>query len=329
MAKANTINKRIAKLQNAILSADSIIEDDPEPISMSPTLDRLLGGGITPGSTTIITGKYKIGKTTIALRMAKKAQENGYKVVIANVEHRLTRRDLKQSGLDRSEEKLEVMSSNEKEIYSAEDFLVFVKNKLETEKNIFVIIDSVSALCSEKLMVEDFTQQDRSNIPHLLSKFTTLIAPIIKVSKNIIVMITHQVSDTGISRSTIHEVSGNKIQYAADFKLASRYKQMWEDPTTGKTIGLKIHWKTQTSALGAPDLEGISYVRFGEGVDEVAEIFDIGTTIKVIEQAGAWYKISYKEKEYKGNGELKFCAMLKENPEVLKFLTEEVKKWTS
>jgi hypothetical protein len=77
---------------------------------------------------------------------------------------------------------------------------------------------------------------------------------------------------------------GNRIQYAVDVDLECTYTEKWKvgggsDDESGTEIGKKIHWVTgSTAGNAAPGMETISYLRYGIGIDEIYELFDLAKT---------------------------------------------------
>ena len=148
----SSADKDILKEYGDVLHDPSSIVDRPlEIISIGPKLDIALGGGVPEGSLFIMTGPEKVGKTVTALTFCANAQKNhDRKVYYANIEGRLKKRDLTGiSGLDLSPEEMQIISSTEGNILSAEKYLSIIDNIVHTKPGAVAVVDSFSALSSE------------------------------------------------------------------------------------------------------------------------------------------------------------------------------------
>lgn len=77
-----------AKAEPAKLSEVSMSEEDKIHIGMEE-LDRVLGGGIVPGSLTLVGGDPGIGKSTLLLQVCQKLSEKGRRVLYISGEESL------------------------------------------------------------------------------------------------------------------------------------------------------------------------------------------------------------------------------------------------
>lgn len=210
-----------------IVSA-SHIRRPKKVITISPNLDMALGGGVPEGSFVILTGAQKLGKTTLALQLAANAQKLEFgnrKVYYADVEGRIKERDIDGIfGLDTSPENFIVIGSTEERLLYAHHYLDLALHFLKTQKNIVMIIDSVSQLCSEGRITESTGDRYRDDVPLMLASFTKQVANILPVTNNILVVITHIIANQGHGMSPTMEASGKKIQYQGDVKMKATYQ---------------------------------------------------------------------------------------------------------
>lgn len=322
------MSKLYQKIAESTITASSIIDRERQIISVSPAIDVMLGGGIQSGSLTIIRGKYKAGKTTTCLHFAKKAQEQGYRIVYLNIEARLTSRDLNSvPGLDLSPEKFEIIQSNDaSDPLSGEEFVEAGLYKLRQYEKCVVYFDSFSQLLSEDVFKKEMTERTRDSMPLTLSKFCKMALPILNITDNICIGITHDIANTGPGHATKAETSGNKIQYANSFKIWAKWASPWEEKISEKEtkqIGQFIHWECENSALGPPGLGIAGRLRYGIGIDEMAEWFDLaqGEHTGVVTKKGSWYSFG----EEKAQGELKFIDMMYEKPDIAQAIITEVR----
>jgi len=314
------------KLSKAIFPASCVIERQREYIKLSPTLNDIMGG-LLGGSFVIVTGIQKGGKTITCLDIAARAQKVGYNILYADIEHRVHKRDLASiKGLDLSPERFSVMRSSKGNILDAEDFVEMIYEKMQTEDKLIVIADSISQLCPRDLRSGEIGDNYRDQTPGILSRLSKVLASNLGITNNIFIGITHIIANTsGKGYKTRIEASGNKIQYAMDFKIEVSHATKWQDIVDGPVIGQDIHWKCENSILVTKGRTGVGKFRYGtpetpEGIDDVAELFDIADTYKVVNSKGAWY--NFGDKQFQGKA--KFIQAMKEDKELFDQISEGV-----
>jgi DNA repair protein RadA/Sms len=110
-------------------------------LSESLELDRVLGGGIVPGSLTLLGGEPGIGKSTILMQVASKLAFKGLKVLYISAEESSRQLKLRASRLG--------INSDIKVF--AENNLTRIIDTIETEEPNLVIIDSIQAIYSSQI----------------------------------------------------------------------------------------------------------------------------------------------------------------------------------
>lgn len=317
-----TIDKELKKEYGDILfSADFIINRPTKIISFSPRLDVGLSGGIPTGSWVNIAGPPKSGKSSSVLSLAANAQQQGMMVYYFDVECRLKKMNLVGTpNLDISPEKFQIISSSEEKILTAEDITNIASKILKSQKDVFLIIDSYSALCSSKEYVDDITGQTRSLGPKILASFTRQMASVVPIQGSIVILIGHIIANTGYGPSTTTLDGGIKIQYQADVRMRVKSFELIKEEN--EIVGQIVKWHVITSALGPPVAEVESYIRFGKGIDSVFEYMMLALDIGVISKAGAWLEFDGE----KVQGQAKMYQYLIDNPDKLAKIKEEIKK---
>lgn len=311
---------------------EDILKKKTHIIPTTPKLDLALGGGIPEGSWVIISGKEKSGKSVMCLTLAAKAQKpeyGGKKVYYFDIENRLKKMTLEGvPGLDLSEDKFQIIRSNKDNIITAEKYLEIAESILKMEPNVLVILDSASALCSEKEYNDEISSQGRNSGPKLLATFTRKLAPVVPVNDSIVIIIQHMIANTSGYGSPFLEDGGNKIKYQCDVKIRAKGYSKWSDGKDDKQqIGQVVNWDVVHSALGAPGQSVETYLRFGQGYDDVWELITIAMDLGLIEKAGSWLNLAFLDTPEKIQGQQKVWDRLKANPKEMKLLEAKIKKF--
>ncbi len=318
------------KTDDLIVSGRAWMSKPKQTIRVSPSVDIALRGGVPEGSVCIFTGPPKCGKTTTALKLAAKAQSSEYAingkkrhVYVYNVEHRLKPRDLEAAGIDLDH--ADIIESQTGNILSGEDYLDIAVTKIKENPYSIHIVDSFSMLCTPEEMSGGMGKMQRADGAKLLKKFFRIAAPIIPVNNCILIGITHIMGNpSGMGGDG--EGGGYGAKYGADVKLRCSHVQRW---TVGadedsEQIGQKVFWRVESSSLGPTGVKFMSYLRYGESLDEYIELIEMCSDLDMIKKSGNWFIVDLDNgEEKKLNGKEQFKQYLKQNPDTYnKYQTE-------
>lgn len=316
------VQEEINKQYKGVFFDPSEILDNPfSVIPFSPSLDLILGGGISEGSLVLIAGQPKTGKTSSILSFcanAQKEENGGRHVYYYDVEYRLQPMHLKGIlGLDLS--KMSIIRSSEDRILNAEDVLNSVDITVKTHPGCIIILDSISALCPESEYVKEASGQIRSITPKLLSHFTKKLSNILKLKRGIVILVQHMITNTSGYGATMVADSGVKVAYASDFKLA--IKGIKPTKIGERSIGQEVEWECTYSALGVPPGgRSTGFIRYGIGIDRTTETIKLATDLGVILAKGAW--MEFEGENY--NGKEKLYQAMVESPELYAKISSKV-----
>lgn len=326
----NDLIKQLRKKygQESIVNADVILERKQQVIPITPKLDIGLNGGIPEGSWIILSGPPKCGKSSLALWIASicQKQENGNRnTYYLDAEGRLKKMNLLGTkGLQI--DKVNVVQSSEGAIISAETFANIGTEIIKGDPGCVLIVDSTSAMCSDKELSEDVTGQTRALGPRIMANFCRKMGTVVPVQRTIVILIQHLIANTSGYGPAQYEDGGRKIQYQCDIKLRCKSFSKWEDTETSKQIGQNVTWDVITSALGPPGEVVVNNIRYNEGIDVAWEIMDLACDFSIIKKGGSWFSyVADDETEYRAQGQPKFKKILDENPLVYKEIHDKVR----
>ncbi len=181
--------------------AISITEVEQENIqrfsSGSKELDLVLGGGIVPGSLTLIGGSPGIGKSTLLLKIAGNLAKKNISVLYVSGEESTGQIKLRADRLD----------ANEKELYLlAEINLQTVLEEIKSKNYGFIIIDSIQTLYSE----------ETTSAPGSVTQVRTITFELMRLAKSLdipIFIIGHITKDGSIAGPRVLEHMVDTVLY--------------------------------------------------------------------------------------------------------------------
>ena len=124
-----------------ILKEISLKEDERQTTNIGE-LDRVLGGGIVPGSLVLVGGDPGIGKSTLLLQVCRNLAENGSSVLYISGEESLRQIKLRANRIGTFNENLQLL---------CETNLDTVREVMERKKPDVAIIDSIQTMFDEEI----------------------------------------------------------------------------------------------------------------------------------------------------------------------------------
>jgi recombination protein RecA len=321
--------------QEAFITGAQLEESQHDIVHVSPKIDIVLGSGIPGGSVVTLSGEPKAGKTLTSLHILAKAQKVGRPVYYVNVEGRIKPRDL-QGIKDLDLEKLNIIRSYKEtdsdgniksKILNAEEFIETVEYICHNVPGAVVVVDSISQLTTASEFDKNIDEQARAPGAMLMSRFCRRMANVIPVNDIILIGILHIVSNTGMGKKKF-ETGGNKMKFARDIGLqAIKFTYFTdkmsekEEDDKGKIIGQRVEWLTTSTALASPPGQKTeSIIKFGIGIDELAELVEVGIDLGFIRKSGGWYYLEFLNEKEKCQGKPALVDRIRNNKEEFKLL---------
>ena len=280
-----------------------------------------------------LTDNYVVThNTTNLLHAAVNAQQpeyGGKEVIYIDAEARLKEMNLNSFKKLNKDKFHLIISERGKPPLTAENFLNIAIKYLMDYPGCFMIFDSVSALCEKREREGGVGTETRGGGSKLVAQFIRDMAQVVNVNDNIVCMVTHMMANTsGRGHLTVIEKTAYELKYQVDVKLRAISKEIiYPTSDKDKAIGQRTNWLVEYNALGAsPGQKVDTFLRYGEGMDEIYDWIDFGVALGLITLAdgGAWYTLNFYE-ETKIQGKEKLRAYLFEEVKVLNILQEKVK----
>ena len=137
-----------SSLQNGLRRAEPVVlkdirlSEDERKLTNIGELDRVLGGGIVPGSLVLVGGDPGIGKSTLLLQVCRNLAENGNSVLYISGEESLRQIKLRANRIGTFNENLQLL---------CETNLDTVREVMERKKPDVAIVDSIQTMFDEEI----------------------------------------------------------------------------------------------------------------------------------------------------------------------------------
>ena len=132
--------KASEKRQDPVILKDISLSEDERQTTQIGELDRVLGGGIVPGSLVLVGGDPGIGKSTLLLQVCRNLAENQVTVLYISGEESLRQFKLRANRIGDFNDKMQLLCETNLEV---------IREVIERKKPDVVVIDSIQTMFHE------------------------------------------------------------------------------------------------------------------------------------------------------------------------------------
>ena len=140
VTKGSTV--KLSKEAEVVALKDIVTDYEERIHTHIQELDRVLGGGIVPGSLVLVGGDPGIGKSTLLLQVCQKLCEDKKQVLYISGEESLKQIKLRANRMGEFQEELYLLCETNLEV---------IRNVIEKRKPDIVVIDSIQTMYSEEV----------------------------------------------------------------------------------------------------------------------------------------------------------------------------------
>jgi recombination protein RecA len=296
------------------LAENPVVEPDNTIPTGSIQLDAALGiGGYRKGRIVEIYGPESSGKTTLCLHAVANAQKQGKKCAFIDAEHALDTMYAKNLGVN-----LEDLLVSQP-VYG-EQALEIAGMLARSGEIGLIIVDSVAALTPKKELEGEIGDHHVGSQARMMSQAMRVITGAVNQTGCIIMFVNQIRMKIGVMFGSPETTTGgNALKFYASQRLDIR--RIGAIKEGDKVIGNRTRIKVVKNKLAPPFRTAEFDIRFGIGIDKLAELIDVAVEDDVVNKSGSWY--SYKESKI-GQGKANSIAFLKENETIRKEIEKEV-----
>ena len=293
-------------------------------------LNLSLQGGLAYGRQILVWGNKSAGKSSFCLQMIADAQKSGKTCAWIDAEHSYSQEWAEKLGVDSSK----LIYSKAKTV---NDMVDVATQLMEADVDI-IVVDSISALLPAIYFEKDSSElkklEDTKQIGAEAKDMTHAVKMLNYANKNtLLVLISQQRNQFGSMHASHIPTGGMAVKF-----FSSTVIKLWSseaeanaikagvkvgDKIIEQRVGRPVNWIIDYNKVGPPNLSGqYDFYYQGEvlGVDQVGETLDVAEMCGIVEKGGAWYTINGERFQ----GRAKSVQYLKDNPEVVEKLREEI-----
>ncbi|MFT6300519.1 MAG: recombination protein RecA [Saprospiraceae bacterium] len=278
-------------------------------------LDVCLGiGGLPKGRVVEIYGPESSGKTTLTLQVIAEAQKVGGTCAFVDAEHALDPiyaeklgvnvDDLFVSQPDTGEQALEIT-----------DMLV------RSGTIDVLVIDSVAALTPRAEIEGEMGDHHVGLQARLMSQALRKLTGNIKNANCLVIFINQIRMKIGVMFGNPETTTGgNALKFYSSVRLDIRRIGAVKDGE--EIIGNETRVKVVKNKVAPPFKKCEFQILYGQGINQLGEVVDLGVQCGLVEKAGSWY--AYNGDKI-GQGKTNACEYLRENPSVAKEIEQKIR----
>ena len=139
-SSSSGITKSSEKRQEPVILKDISLSEDERQTTKIGELDRVLGGGIVPGSLVLVGGDPGIGKSTLLLQVCRNLAEKEVSVLYISGEESLRQIKLRANRIGQFNDKMQLLCETNLEV---------IREVIERKKPDVVVIDSIQTMFHE------------------------------------------------------------------------------------------------------------------------------------------------------------------------------------
>ncbi len=304
LAVAN-IEKQFGKGSIMRLGAGEALVEDIAAISTgSLGLDLAIGvGGLPRGRVVEIYGPESSGKTTLTLHAIAEAQKKGGIAAFIDAEHALDVQYARRLGVKTEDLLISQPDTGEQALEIAE---MLVRSGAVD----ILVIDSVAALVPKAEIDGEMGDSLPGLHARLMSQALRKLTGSIARSGTCVVFINQIRMKIGVMFGSPETTTGgNALKFYSSVRLDIR--RVGAIKAGEVSVGNRTRVKVVKNKLAAPFKETEFDIMYGEGVNKLGELVDLGAEMGIVEKSGAWF--SYDGNRI-GQGRDNARNFLKDNP---------------
>ncbi len=278
------------------------------------SLDLALGVlGVPRGRIVEVFGPESSGKTTLAQHIIAEVQKKGGMAAFVDAEHALDPDYARKLGV-----KVDDLLISQPD--TGEQALDIVETLVRSNAIDVVVVDSVAALTPKAEIEGEMGDSHMGLQARLMSQALRKLTAVISKTKTVVIFINQVRQKIGVVYGNPETTTGGialkfysscrvEVRRSAQIKMGDR------------VIGNRVKVKIVKNKVAAPFRTCEFDIMYNEGISLAGDLLDTGTEYGIVKKSGNSY--TYEEEKL-GVGRENAKAMLKEHPELMQEIREQV-----
>ena len=272
-------------------------------------LDMALGiGGVPKGRIIEIFGPESSGKTTVALHVVAKAQQDGGEAAFIDVEHALDPKYAKALGVD-------IDSLLVSQPDTGEQALEIAEALVRSGAIDIIVIDSVAAMVPRQEIEGEMGDAHVGLQARLMSQALRKLTGIVSKTNCVVIFINQLREKVGMVYGNPETTPGGRaLKFYSSVRLEIRRVESLKNGT--EIIGNRTRCKVVKNKVAPPFKDTEFDIMYGQGISREGEVVDMGVKLGIINKSGAWF--SYNDLRWQGRDNVR--EHLRKDKELMKEL---------
>jgi len=271
-------------------------------------------GGVPRARVVEIFGPESSGKTTLALNIISRVQEQKGIAAFIDAEHAMDPNWAQKIGV-----KLEDLLISQPD--SGEQALQIVEMLVRSNALDLIVVDSVAALAPQAEIEGEMGDSHMGLQARLMSQALRKLTGIISKSKTCLIFINQIRLKIGVMFGNPETTPGGKaLKFYASMRLDIR--RIASIKKGEEVVGNRVRVKVVKNKVAAPFKQAEFDILFDEGISRSSNLIDVGVESQVIQKSGSW--LQYEDHKL-GQGKDAARLYLKENPKLMLEIEEKVR----
>lgn len=278
-------------------------------------LDIALGiGGLPKGRVVEIYGPESSGKTTLTLQVIAEAQKAGGTCAFVDAEHALDPIYAEKLGVNVDELLVSQPDTGEQAL-EVTDMLV------RSGTIDVLVVDSVAALTPRAEIEGDMGDHHVGLQARLMSQALRKLTGNIKNANCLVIFINQIRMKIGVMFGNPETTTGgNALKFYSSVRLDIR--RVGAVKEGDEVVGNETRVKVVKNKVSPPFKQCEFQILYGQGINHLGEIIDLGVKCGLVDKSGAWY--AYKGNKI-GQGKANSCEYLRENPAIADEIEQKIR----
>lgn len=321
--RAKQEGKMQSQLANRPLDSDVTDWIDTQAASLNYAIGR---PGIPVGRLTVLVGREKAGKSSVAYHILQETQRRGGVAILVDAERRYSRDRAERIGIDHDRLIYMPGESVESAFGEIRVYVEVVRDALP-DQLVTIAWDSLAGTPTEANLKGDILPGEHAR---LVGFWFRVLLPLVARKRIAFVMVNQLRSRINMGGGTYFSsgssdamIAERALDYHCSLKVHFTQIAKLGDPKrpTGITTEANVKWNT----IAPPFRKALMHINFEDGIDHDACAFEVARELNLVSQKGSWWE--HQGQKFQGGRSSKWSEILHRQEELGRLIAEAPLDW--